>query len=153
MLKSWFRLLTRQFKTKIFSEEEQTFVSKYITTKRPEAGANYRGAWLGVTDLYSRDPQNPTMEWYHQGTPSYTNWVYGQPEMTETKWPGTTCGSIDAGAEESGGQWSANYCRNERSSLCQRRRFLGRTGLLYDFPVRKSIEHRRVILADVEIWS
>ena len=30
-------------------------------------GFNYNGVWLGLTDLYSRDPTNPVMEWYHQG--------------------------------------------------------------------------------------
>ena len=27
---------------------------------------------------------------------------------------------IDAGSEDVGGQWSATYCRNDRSSLCQK---------------------------------
>ena len=28
------------------------------------ANFNYNGAWLGLTDLYSYDMQNPQMEWY-----------------------------------------------------------------------------------------
>ena len=28
------------------------------------ANFNYNGAWLGLTDLFSYDMQNPQMEWY-----------------------------------------------------------------------------------------
>ena len=54
------------------------------------------GAWLGMTDLYSYDPMNPEMEWYPRGPPDYTNWAFGEPEITQTKWPGGTCASLDS---------------------------------------------------------
>ena len=59
------------------------------------------------------------MEWLHNEEPSFTNWVYGEPEMTQSKWPGSTCAFIAKDSEKLEGEWSAQYCRNKASSLCQ----------------------------------
>ena len=68
------------------------------------------------------------MEWYKQGPPSFTSWVYGEPDATQQKWPGSTCALIEPGAPASGtGQWSAQYCRNNRCPFCMQ------TTYRYDF--------------------
>ena len=34
------------------------------------------------------------MEWSHNGIPNYQNWIYGEPEASESKYPGHSCGCI-----------------------------------------------------------
>ena len=60
------------------------------------------------------------MEWIHHGEPSYTNWVYGEPEATQSQWPGATCGFISAGSEAVAAPWSAEYCRKDNAVICQK---------------------------------
>ena len=61
------------------------------------------GAWIGLTDLNS-DPRKPQMEWLFEwgSSPSYQNYLFGQPEQTQTVWPGNSCGFIK---ESSGQNW------------------------------------------------
>ena len=68
------------------------------------------GFWIGLTDLNS-DPRSPQMEWLFEWgqAPSYTNWIFGQPDGTEVNWPGNTCGFIKDidGASQN---WDAEHC-------------------------------------------
>ena len=64
-----------------------------------------KGSWIGLTDMNS-DPRKPQMEWLFEwgSSPSYQNWIFGQPEQTQAVWPGLSCGFIK---ETSGQNWDA----------------------------------------------
>ena len=50
-----------------------------------------KSTFIGLTDIYSDSGQ---MEWSHSGIPNYQNWIYGEPEASESKYPGHSCGCI-----------------------------------------------------------
>lgn len=68
------------------------------------------GFWIGLTDLNS-DPRSPQMEWLFEWgqSPSYTNWIFGQPDGTEVNWPGNTCGFIKD-VDGVSQNWDAEHC-------------------------------------------
>ena len=102
-------------------ENDQKVINQLLQGIAESNKDTYEGAWLDITDLNSYDPSNPEMEWYHYGPASYQNWVYGEPETTEARWPGSTCGVIKKGGETTLNQnWSAEYCRNFNQHVCQK---------------------------------
>ena len=74
------------------------------------------GFWIGLTDLNS-DPRLPQMEWLFEWgqSPSYTNWIYGQPDGTEMNWPGNTCGFIK-NVDGQNQNWDAEHCAAQVSA-------------------------------------
>lgn len=75
---------------------------------------SYTGTWLGLSDYTGE------MAWYRQGSPYYLNWIFGEPEITQTKFPGETCAKIASGSEQTEGFWSAEYCREQNAVICQK---------------------------------
>ena len=59
------------------------------------------------------------MEWSHDGAPNYVNWLYGQPDSTESQYPGNSCGIIDKDSYEDDTNWSALQCNKRANSVCQ----------------------------------
>ena len=62
----------------ISNDQEQADFDSWHSKKVKEyyeshEGKTHAGTWIGLSDIYS-DPRDPQMEWYHEGTPSYTNW-------------------------------------------------------------------------------
>ena len=74
------------------------------------------GFWIGLTDLNS-DPRSPQMEWLFEWgqSPSYTNWIFGQPDGTEVNWPGNTCGFIKD-VDGNNQNWDAEHCAAQVST-------------------------------------
>ena len=98
-------------------QEQKDFTTWLETQVKKDKDA---GVWLGMTDMES-DPENPQMEWFHQGVPTYTNWIFGQPETAESQYPLNTCAYIEKGmAGELGPNWSADACRPKKQYVCQK---------------------------------
>ena len=90
----------------IQSEAEQNFIVKRIKEKF-ENEDKKRAWWIGLSDEFTPG----TMTWsIRQDQPSYTNWVFGEPDNTlSTLPPGTSCSYIPGGAP-SNGAWSVTNC-------------------------------------------
>ena len=102
-------------------ENAQGVINTYLADIKSN-NPSYAGAWLDISDINSYDPENPEMEWYHHGQASYQNWVFGEPENSQSQWPGSTCGAIKTGSETTiVHNWSAEYCRNFNQYACQKR--------------------------------
>ena len=63
------------------------------------------------------------MEWLFEWgqSPSYTNWIYGQPDGTELNWPGNTCAFIKD-VDGSNQNWDAEHCAAQVSVTCNTQR-------------------------------
>ena len=99
------------------SAAEQEYITKRIKEKY-ENEDQKRDWWIGLSDAFT--PGSMTWSIGHD-QPSYTNWVFGEPDNALANYPpGTACAFISKGAP-SDGAWSVVNCgQRDKAYVCQR---------------------------------
>ena len=103
----------------IANDQEQADFDKWHSGKTSQR-KDPEGTWIGMSDIES-DPNQPQMEWYHNGAPVYTNWIYGEPETTQKEHPLDSCAFIDKSlVSGTTPNWSIGSCQTKKQYVCQK---------------------------------